>query len=61
MLEEMIVDDIGQVALRPWPNLGAGVTGLYLHFVDYQITDGRIVELPVQGDTVSQRYLFEHG
>ncbi|MGH8035763.1 MAG: cupin domain-containing protein, partial [Lysobacterales bacterium] len=48
-------------ALQPWPQLGEGVAGLYLHFADYQITDGRIVEIPIGGETISQRHLYEKG
>jgi gentisate 1,2-dioxygenase len=59
VLEGMMIDDVTHVSLRPWPQLGAGVTGLYLRFADYQITDGRIIEIPAHGNTISQRYLYE--
>lgn len=61
MLEGLMIDDIRLVALPPWPQLGEGVRGLYLRFADYQMTDGRIVEIPVQGHTTSQRHLYEQG
>ena len=61
MFEGLMIDDIEDVALRPWPQLGEGITGLYLRFADYQMTDGRIVEIPVQGHTTSQRHLYEQG
>ena len=61
MLEGLMIGDIEHVALRPWPQLGEGVTGLYLRFADYQMTDGRIVEIPVKGHTASQRHLYEQG
>ena len=61
MFEGLMIDDIEHVALRPWPQLGEGITGLYLRFADYQMTDGRIVEIPVQGHTTSQRHLYEQG
>jgi gentisate 1,2-dioxygenase len=41
--------------------LGEGVTGLYLRFADYQMTDGRILELPVGGHTTSERRFYEQG
>jgi uncharacterized RmlC-like cupin family protein len=61
VLEGMMIDDVTHVSLRPWPQLGAGVTGLYLRFADYQITDGRSIEIPARGNTISQRYLYEQG
>lgn len=61
MLEGLMIDDIERVALRPWPKLGEGITGLYLRFADYQMTDGRIVEIPAAGHTASQRHLYEQG
>ncbi len=39
--------------------MGHGVQGLYLRFADYQVTDGRILELPPGGVMASQRHLFE--
>lgn len=61
VLEGMIIDDVEHMVLRPWPQQGVGVTGLYLRFADYQITDGRIIEVPARGNTVSQRNLYEQG
>jgi gentisate 1,2-dioxygenase len=61
VLEGMMIDDIEHIALRSWPQLGTGITGLYLRFADYQITDGRIIEIPARGITISQRYLYEQG
>lgn len=61
VFEGMMIDDVEHIALRPWPQLGTGVTGLYLRFADYQITDGRIIEIPARGNTVSQRHLYEQG
>lgn len=59
--EGLTIDDVHTVALRPWPQLGTGVTGLYLHFADYQMTDGRIVQIPAAGSIVEQRHLYEKG
>jgi gentisate 1,2-dioxygenase len=41
--------------------MGEGVTGLYLRFADYQMTDGRILEIPVGGQTTSERRFYEQG
>lgn len=57
--EGLVIQDVHTVALRPWPQLGDGVRGLYLHFADYQTTDGRIVEIPAGGATHDQRHLYE--
>jgi len=57
--EGLFIGDVEHIPLRPWPQLGTDVTGLYLRFADYQITDGRIIELPVGGSTFSQRRLYE--
>jgi uncharacterized RmlC-like cupin family protein len=61
VLDDLVIDNVSNVALRPWPQMGEGVTGLYLRFADYQIIDGRILELPPGGATVSQRHLYEKG
>lgn len=57
--EGLVIDNVETIALRPWPQLGEGVTGLYLRFADYQMTDGRLVELPSGGQTGRQRHLYE--
>lgn len=57
--EGLFIDDIVHIPLRPWPQLGAGITGLYLRFADYQVTDGRIIEIPAAGNTFSQRRFYE--
>lgn len=59
VFEGLVIDDVEHIALKPWPRLGTGVTGLYLRFADYQITDGRILEIPSKGNTNSQRQMFE--
>jgi len=41
--------------------MGEGVHGLYLRFADYQMSDGRILEIPVGGTTTRQRHLYEKG
>ena len=58
VLDGLVIDDVSTVALRPWSQMGEGVNGLYLRFADYQIIDGRIVEIPPRGATVSQRHLY---
>lgn len=59
VFEGVVLQDIQHIALEPWPALGEGVKGLYLRFSDYQMTDGRIVEIPAEGTTNSQRHLYE--
>lgn len=61
VFEGLVIDDVATVALRPWPQMGEGVNGLYLRFADYQMTDGRIIEIPAGGKTASQRNLYEQG
>ncbi len=59
--EGPVLHDIGHIALKPWPDIGAGIEGLYLHFADYQMLDAWVVEIPPHGKTVGQRYLYEKG
>jgi gentisate 1,2-dioxygenase len=59
--EELVIHDINNIQLRDWPQMGEDVTGLYLHFADYQMSDGRLLELPAGGKTISQRHLYEKG
>ncbi len=61
MFEGLEIDDVATIALRPWPQMGEGVTGLYLRFADYQIIDGRVLEIPTRGMTASQRHVYETG
>jgi len=61
LFEGLVIDDVATIALQPWPQMGEGVTGLYLRFADYQMTDGRIIEIPAAGKTPSQRHLYEQG
>jgi gentisate 1,2-dioxygenase len=61
VFEGLVIDDVASIALRPWPQMGEGITGLYLHLADYQINDGRLLEIPAGGSTVSQRHLYENG
>ncbi len=61
VLDGLVIDDVSSVELKPWPQMGEGITGLYLRFADYQIIDGRILELPPRGQTASQRHLYEKG
>jgi gentisate 1,2-dioxygenase len=55
----LVLHDVEHFGLQAWPQLGAGVKGLYLHFADYQMTDGRLVEIPPRAETVSQRHFYE--
>ena len=61
VFEGFVVDNVATAALRPWPAMGEGVHGLYLRLADYQITDGRILELPAGGQSAPQRHAFEMG
>lgn len=53
------IDDVASKALQPWPQLGDGVTGLYLRLSGYQVLDGRLLEIPPGGETVPQRHFYE--
>lgn len=61
ILNGIVIDDVRTIKLQPWPQLGDTIKGLYLRFSDYQMLDGRIVELPAHGNTDSQRHFFEMG
>jgi uncharacterized RmlC-like cupin family protein len=61
VFDGLFIQDVATVGLRPWLQMGEGVKGLYLRFADYQITDGRILELPARGRAGPQRHLFEMG
>jgi uncharacterized RmlC-like cupin family protein len=61
VLDTLVIQDIATVELQDWPKMGAGVKGLYLRFSDYQITDGRLLEIPVGGATLPQRHVYEVG
>jgi len=61
VFEGVGIEDVATVALDSWPQMGQGVTGLYLRFADFQILDGRILEIPANGNTISQRQLYEQG
>jgi len=55
----LIIQDARTEPLEPWDDMG--VDGLYIKMADYQITDGWILEIPAQGQTKSQRHMFEAG
>ena len=55
----LMIADVANIPLRPWPQLGEGVSGLYLRFAGYQIIDGRVLEIPAGGRTASQRQFCE--
>ncbi len=59
VFEGLFIQNIETVALQPWAQMGVGVNGLYLRFAGYQITDGRLLELPPGGQAEPQRHLFE--
>lgn len=59
VFEGILIQDVRAEKLYPWPALGNNISGLYLRFSDYQLTDGRIIELPPAGKTESQRHFFE--
>jgi gentisate 1,2-dioxygenase len=61
VLDGLVIDDVSTVALQPWPQMGEDINGLYLRFADYQIIDGRILELPPSAKTASQRHFYEVG
>lgn len=61
LFEGLVIPDISTVALGPWPAMGENITGLYLRFADYQVSDGRILEIPAGAGTAPQRHLFEMG
>lgn len=59
VFDGLVVDDVSTVAVRPWPEQGDGINGLYLRFADYQTIDGRILEIPPSGRTAEQRHFYE--
>jgi gentisate 1,2-dioxygenase len=61
IFEGIVINDVRTIELQPWPQLGETIRGLYLKFSDYQMTDGRILELPPHGSAKSQRHFFEMG
>ena len=59
--EALVINDVRSIELKAWPQMGSGVSGLYLHFADYQMSDGRLLEIPARGSTRSRRHLYEKG
>lgn len=59
VFEGILIQDVNSVELHPWPALGENISGVYLRFSDYQLSDGRIIALPPSGKTTTQRHLFE--
>jgi len=53
------IDDVNTIPLKSWTQQGDGVRGLYLRLADYQISDGRILEIPAMGGTIPARPMFE--
>ncbi|MEE4217567.1 MAG: hypothetical protein V2I48_08165 [Xanthomonadales bacterium] len=59
VFEGVVIQDVRSVKLEPWPELGPDIRGMYLRFSDYQMSDGRIVELPAHAQALEQRHFFE--
>ena len=59
--ECLYIDDVKTVPLESWAQQGKGIRGLYLRLADYQISDGRILEIPAMGATTPARHMFEMG
>jgi len=59
--ECLYIDDVRTIRLEPWAQQGKGIRGLYLRLADYQVTDGRILEIPPGEATAPARHLFEMG
>jgi hypothetical protein len=59
LFEGTVIQDVRTVALQPWAAMGPDVSGLYLRFSDYQMTDGRILEIPAGANSTEQRHFFE--
>ena len=57
--ECLYIDDVKTIPLKAWAQQGDGVRGLYLRLADYQISDGRILEIPPMGSTTPARHMFE--
>ena len=57
--ECLYIDDVKTVPLESWNQQGEGIRGLYLRLADYQISDGRILEIPPMGSTIPARHMFE--
>ena len=61
VFEGVMIQDVRSIELEPWPAQGEEIQGLYLKFSDYQMTDGRIIELPPHTSTAARRHFFEIG
>lgn len=59
VLDTLVIEDVATQPLAPWPAMGEGASGLYLRFSDYQMSDGRLLELPAGARGAPQRHLFE--
>jgi len=59
--EGIVIPDGRVEPLRPWPDMGTGVTGLYIRMADYQIIDGWLLEIPPHGSTKPLKHMFEAG
>jgi len=57
--EGLVIQDARTEPLEYWEDMG--VNGLYVKMADYQLTDGRILEIPAKGEMKSQRHMFEAG
>jgi uncharacterized RmlC-like cupin family protein len=61
MSTSAVIADVELAELRPWPDKGQGVSGLYLRLEGEQLMDARLLELPPGGATLSERHLYEKG
>lgn len=59
LFEGVVIDDVMSMELQAWPQMGAGIEGLYLRFADYQSTDGRLLGLAQGTATLVDRHLYE--
>ena len=57
----LVIDDVRTTPLKPWPEQGTGINGLYMRMADYQIIDGWVLEIPAKGSTKPQKHMFESG
>jgi uncharacterized RmlC-like cupin family protein len=55
------IPDVSTAPLRPWPEQGEGVNGLYLQLAHDHVSDARILEIPPRGETYFERHLYEKG
>ncbi len=57
----LLIQDGRTEPLKPWPEMGKDVKGLYIRMADYQITDGWLIEIPPRGSTALMKHMYEAG